>query len=83
VTHNSQLYGRTFVDDLHFEGDPAVDSTRRRLERVLKEESRPRWPWVAAMAAGGTAWLYWQVRKRRRNGNSPGGSQAPDRPPGQ
>jgi hypothetical protein len=57
------------VDDLHFEGDPATDSTRRRLERIMKEESRPRWPWVAALAAGGTAFLFWQVRKRRRNGN--------------
>jgi hypothetical protein len=58
------------VGDLYFEGDPATDSTRRRLERVLKEESRPRWPWFAALAAGGTAFLWWQVRKRRRNGNS-------------
>jgi hypothetical protein len=56
------------VGDLYFEGDPATDSTRRRLERVLKEESRPRWPWLAALAAGGTAYLWWQVRKRRRNG---------------
>ena len=55
------------MDDLHFEGDPATDSTRRRLERVLKEESRPRWHWMAALAAGGV--LFWQVRKRRRNGN--------------
>jgi hypothetical protein len=58
------------VGDFYFEGDPATDSTRRRLERVLKEESRPRWPWLAALAAGGTAYLWWQVRKRRRNGAS-------------
>jgi hypothetical protein len=59
------------VDDLHFEGDPATDSTRRRLERILKEESPPRWAWMAALAAGGTAFLFWQVRKRRRNGSGP------------
>jgi hypothetical protein len=66
------------VDELHFEGDPATDSTRRRLERVLNEESRPRWPWFAALAAGSTAFLFWQIRKRRRNGNgssSTGSSQ--------
>jgi hypothetical protein len=57
------------VDDVHFDGDPATDSTRRRLERVLKEETSPRWPWFAAFAAGGTALLFWQIRKRRRNGN--------------
>jgi hypothetical protein len=58
------------VDDVHFDGDPATDSTRRQLERVLKDESRPRWPWVAALAAGGTAFLWWQVRRRRRNNGS-------------
>ena len=56
------------MDELHFEGDPATDSTRRRLERELSEESRPRWPWVAALA-GSTALLFWQIRKRWRNGN--------------
>lgn len=61
------------MGDLYFEGDPATDSTRRRLERVLKEESRPRWPWFAFLAASGTAYLWWQVRRRRRDGN---GSQA-------
>ncbi|HET9261869.1 MAG TPA: hypothetical protein VFO14_02385 [Vicinamibacterales bacterium] len=65
------------MGDFYFEGDPATDSTRRRLERVLKEESRPRWPWLAALAAGGTAYLWWQVRKRRRNG----GSAEPNNPP--
>ena len=67
------------MDDLHFEGDPATDSTRRRLERILKEDSRPRWPWVAALAAGGTAFLFWQARKRRRNGNGRDESQPSDR----
>lgn len=58
------------MDELHFEGDPATDSTRRRLERVMKEEQpRSEWRWIAALAAGATALLFWQVRRRRRNGN--------------
>lgn len=55
------------MSDVYFEGDPATDSTRRQLERVLKEEPRPRWPWMAALAAGGAGLLFWQVRRRRRN----------------
>jgi hypothetical protein len=58
------------VDDLHFEGDPATDSTRRQLERVLKDETPRRWPWLAAVAAGSTALMFWQVRRRRKNGAS-------------
>lgn len=58
------------MDELHFEGDPATDSTRRRLERVLKDKEPPRseWRWVAALAAGATALLFWQLRRRGRNG---------------
>jgi len=56
------------VDDLHFEGDPATDSTRRQLERVLKDEAPRRWPWLAAVAAGSTALMFWQIRRRRKNG---------------
>jgi hypothetical protein len=59
-----------FVDDLHFEGDPAIDSTRRRLERILKDEPRPGWGWIAALAAGSTMLLFWQLRKRRRDRNN-------------
>ena len=57
------------MDELHFEGDPERDSTRRRLERVMKEEPRSEWKWMAGLAAGATALLFWQVRRRRRNGN--------------
>lgn len=64
------------MDDLHFDGDPATDSTRRRLERVLKGEPRPRWHWMA-LAAGSTALFFWQLR-RRRNRNGPGGERTPD-----
>jgi hypothetical protein len=54
------------MDELHFDGDPETDSTRRRLERVLKQQDRPRWPWFTAAAAGGT-FLFWQFRRRRQS----------------
>lgn len=58
------------MDQLHFEGDPATDSTRRRLERILKEDQpRSEWRWIAALGAGATALLLWQMRRRRRNGS--------------
>ena len=66
------------MDDLHFDGDPATDSTRRRLERVLKGEPRPRWHWMAALAAGSTALFFWQLRRRRRNHNGSDGKRNPD-----
>lgn len=65
------------MDDLHFDGDPATDSTRRRLERVMKGESRPRWHWIAALAAGSTALFFWQLR-RRRDRNGTGAERRPD-----
>ena len=67
------------VDDLHFDGDPATDSTRRQLERVLKEETPRRWPWLAAVAAGSTALMFWQIRRRRKNGAN-ANEPAPRRP---
>jgi hypothetical protein len=52
-------------DDLYFDGDPATDSRRRHLERVLKDEApRRRWPWVVALVAGGGAWALWRALQR-------------------
>lgn len=59
-------------DNLYFAGDPATDSARRHLERVLKEEPRqqqrpPRlWPWVAILASG-TLWSAWRLLRRREH----------------
>jgi hypothetical protein len=52
-------------DDVYFDGDPAVDSRRRHLERVLKGAPRRRWPWVAAIVAGGGAWAIWRLMRPR------------------
>lgn len=51
------------MDDMvHFDGDPATDSARRRLERVLKSEEPPRrWPWILAALGGGSVWLLWRL----------------------
>jgi hypothetical protein len=56
------------ADDLYFEGDPASDSARRHMERVLKEPERRRWPWVVGAAAAATAWYFWP---RGRTENKP------------
>jgi hypothetical protein len=59
-------------DEIYFAGDPATDSARRHLERVLKEPERRRWPWYMAVFAGGTAFALWRFQKRRRNGDDSG-----------
>jgi hypothetical protein len=59
-------------DEIYFAGDPATDSARRHLERVLKEPERRRWPWYVAMFAGGTAFAIWRFQKRRGNGTNSG-----------
>jgi hypothetical protein len=48
-------------DRVHFDGDPATDSARRHMERVLKApEPARRWPWVLAALGGGGVWLLWR-----------------------
>jgi hypothetical protein len=58
-------------DSVYFDGDPATDSARRHLERVLNEPDRPRrrWPWVVAGIAGLAAWYFWP-RPRRSTGSA-------------
>lgn len=50
------------MSDVYFEGDPATDSARRRLERLLKEPEPPpsRWPWIVAALGGGGLWMMFK-----------------------
>ena len=54
-------------DEPYFDGDPAIDSTRHRMERVLKGEPPPRrWPLIlAALGGGGLLWM-WQAGRAAR-----------------
>ena len=47
--------------DLHFDGDPATDSARRHMERVLKGEPTRKWPWVMAALGGGGLWMLFRM----------------------
>ena len=58
----------SMADDLYFDGDPAEDSNRRRLERIMKGgPPRRRWPWIVAILAGG-AWTAWRMTQPRKAG---------------
>jgi hypothetical protein len=49
-------------DDVHFDGDPATDSARRHMERVLNApEPARRWPWLLAALGSGGVWLLWRL----------------------
>jgi hypothetical protein len=60
-------------DQVFFDGDPARDSTRRHLERVLRRPQERRWQWFLAMFAGGSAYAFWRFRRRKRHRPSPPG----------
>ena len=45
---------------VYFEGDPATDSARRHMERVLKGEPGPRWPWYLAALGSVGVWFIWR-----------------------
>ena len=48
-------------ESVYFDGDPATDSARRHLERVLKSpEPPPRWPWLLAALGSGGVWMLWR-----------------------
>ena len=54
-------------DGPYFDGDPEIDSTRRRMERVMKGEPPPRrWPWVLAALGGGGLVLMWRAGRAAR-----------------
>ena len=58
---------------LYFEGDPATDSARRHMERVLKGEKPRRWPWLLAALGSAGLLFVWQSGRdaqRTRDGSS-------------
>ena len=54
------------MGDVYFDGDPAVDSSRRHMERVLKGEPRRKWPWLVAAIGGGGLWALWRMAEQVR-----------------
>ena len=57
----------------YFEGDPATESARRHMERVLKEPERPRrWPAIVAVIVGAAAWYFWPRQATRQPSENPG-----------
>jgi hypothetical protein len=76
LCHNSHM-----DDIVHFEGDPATDSARRRMERVLKaQEPASRWAWIAAALGGSGVWLLWHWgRAAARRGDAPANEAKSDR----
>ena len=61
-------------DQLYFEGDPATDSTRRHLQRVLGSSQPRRWG-MALVLAGGGAWGFWRLFRAVR---APGSADRPN-----
>jgi hypothetical protein len=58
--------GASMSTEYYLDGDPAIDSTRRHLERVLNQPQPRRWPWLFAMLAGGAAFTFWRARSKAR-----------------
>jgi len=59
-------------DGVYFDGDPATDSARRHMERVLKGEPTRRWPWVAAALGSGAVWWLWCLGREVADRREPG-----------
>jgi hypothetical protein len=57
-------------ESVYFDGDPAVDSSRRHMERVLKGEPAQKWPWLLAAVAGGGLFALWRAAGQAGQGPS-------------
>ena len=49
------------MSEVYFDGDPATDSARRHMERVLKGEPARKWPWLLAALGGGGLFMLWRA----------------------
>lgn len=65
-------------DGLYFDGDPATDSARRHMERVLKGEPTRKWPWVLAALGSGTVWMLYRFGLEAAAGRKESEQGAPD-----
>jgi hypothetical protein len=61
--------------DLHFDGDPATDSARRHMERVLKGEPTRKWPWIVAALGGGGLWMLFRMGGDAARNRTPSSSE--------
>ena len=71
------------MGDHYFDGDPALDSKRRHMERVLKGEgSRKKWPLVLMALGGGGLWAIWKTAAEGRSREAAGTTGTPSSGPG-
>ena len=69
------------TDGVYFDGDPATDSARRHMERVLKTgQPVRRWPWVLAALGSGGVWLLWRAGRSAAQGEGPSAQNPEDGP---
>ena len=64
---------------VYFDGDPATDSARRHMERVLKGEPTRRWPWVLAALGSGALWTLYRLGKNAAANRQPPAAGSVDR----
>ena len=69
------------MGNVYFDGDPAVDSSRRHMERVLKGEPRRKWPWLVAAVGGGGLFALWRMGEQLRIEKQRSAVEPPAQPP--
>ena len=69
------------MGNVYFDGDPAVDSSRRHMERVLKGEPRRKWPWLVAAVGGGGLFALWRMGEQLRIEKQRSTAEPPPQPP--
>jgi hypothetical protein len=65
-------------DGPYFDGDPATDSARRHMERVLKGEPARKWPWLLAALGSGTVWMLYRFGAEAAAGRQGSEAVKPD-----